>query len=362
LTASGSPGSPGGTRGIPTMRDVAAAVGVSQSTVSRVLSGVESPIPVTAATKDRILAAARDLGYRPNPLARGLRGARTMLLGVIVRDIMDPLYAGVLEALATAARSHGYNIVVGTVHGEADEAVALTAVLETRHCDAVVLVGDMRDQPGLMDEIAKTHVPTVAAWAGSRRLGIPVAGVDNRVGVREAVAYLLGLGHRRIAMIAGRRFVDFVERRTAWLETMAAHDLPVPARYCQWATNDPVSAGTAMVALMGLVDRPTAVIASTDYMAIGALHAATREGLRVPADVSIVGFDDLPISAHLNPGLTSVHMPILEIATIVVDEAIALVDRDERHRPFATRMVRPWLLVRDSCCPPLDSVTHSVAT
>ena len=349
-------GSRRGAGNVPKMRDIAAAAGVSQSTVSRVLNGTSSSIPIGEGTKDRVLAAAQELGYRPNPLARGLRGAATMLVGVIVRDITDPLYAGVLEALARAARTHGYNVVLGTVHGAADEAVALTAVLETRHCDAIVLLGEMRDQPRLMAELEKTQVPTVAAWAGSRRLGMPVAGVDNLAGVTAAVEYLLGLGHRRVGLIAGRRFVDFVERRTAWLEALTAHQLPPPVSYCQWATNDPASAGAAMLELMDLPEPPTAVIASTDIMAIGALHAAESHGLHVPVDISVVGFDDLPISAFMNPALTTVHMPIWEIARIVIDEAIARVNPDQRHRPFTAHVVRPWLVIRDSCAPPRDAL------
>ena len=353
VIAGGQPprGRIGATR-ITKMRDIAAAAGVSQSTVSRVLSGTHSYVPIADGTKERVLAAAQELGYRPNPLARGLRGAATMLLGVIVRDITDPLYAGVLEALAQAARRHGYNVVLGTVHGEADEAVALTAVLETRHCDAIVLLGDMRDQPRLMDELTGTQVPMVAAWAGSRRLGIPVAGVDNRSGVCDAVEYLLSLGHQRIGMIAGRRFVDFVERRAAWIETLERHGLAAPAAYCQYATNDPEAAGAAMLNLMRLPAPPTAVVASTDIMAIGALHAAEVHGLRVPQDVSVVGFDDLPISAFMNPALTTVHMPIAEIATIAVDEVLSRVSRDHRRQRSSSRMVRPSLVIRDSCAPP----------
>ena len=348
----GPPRSRRGAVRVALMGEVAAAAGVSQSTVSRVLSGKSSSIAIASGTRERVLSAARELGYRPNPLARGLKGAATMLLGVIVRDITDPLYAGVLEALARAARGHGYNVVLGTVLGEEDEAVTLTAVLETRHCDAIVLLGDMRDQPRLMDELAGTEVPMVAAWAGSRRLGIPVVGVDNHAGVCDAVEYLLSLGHRRIGMIAGRRFVDFVERRAAWIETMGRHGHSAPAEYCRWSTNDPEAAGAAMLDLMSLPVPPTAVVASTDIMAIGALHAAQVRGLRVPEDVSVVGFDDLPISAFMNPALTTVHMPIAEIATIAVEEALARVKPSQRRRAAMARVVPPTLVVRDSCAPP----------
>src|SRR5215211_6466048 len=128
-----APAGPRRPAAVPTMRDIAKAASVSQSTVSRVLNDVPTRVPITAETRERVTAAARKLGYRPNPLARGLRGAPTMLLGAVVRDITDPFFAGAVEALSVAAMSHGYNLVLGHARGRADEAIALTAVLETRH-------------------------------------------------------------------------------------------------------------------------------------------------------------------------------------------------------------------------------------
>src|SRR6185503_7353391 len=146
----------------PTMRDIASLAGVSQSTVSRVLNDVATRVPITEDTRSRVTAAARQLGYRPNPLARGLRGAPTMLLGAVVRDITDPFFSGAIEALSEAARSRGYNLVLGHARGRADEALALTAVLETRHCDAIVLLGDLQDQPSLLADLKDSIVPVVA--------------------------------------------------------------------------------------------------------------------------------------------------------------------------------------------------------
>src|SRR6266545_4675168 len=148
------------------MRDVATATGVSQSTVSRVLSGAPTVVPIAPDTRERVLAAARRLGYRPNPLARGLRGSSTMLLGVIVREITDPFFAGAIEAVTVEAGRRGYNVVLGHAHARADEAIALWGVLEARHCDAIVLLGDMRDQPRLIEDLADARAPVVALWQG----------------------------------------------------------------------------------------------------------------------------------------------------------------------------------------------------
>ena len=155
-------------RGVATMRDIAIAAEVSQR------HGVAGPQQRADARADRrghrarVVAAAKQLGYRPNPLARGLRGAATMLIGAVVRDITDPFFAGAIEALSVESMARGYNVVLGHAHGRADEAFALTAVLETRHCDAIVLLGDMQDQPRLLGGPARLRRPR-------RR---PVAGIE----------------------------------------------------------------------------------------------------------------------------------------------------------------------------------------
>ena len=152
---------------IVTMQDIARESGVSQSTVSRVLNDAATTVPIAAVTRERVLEAADRLGYRPNPLARGLRGAKTMLLGIIVREISDPFFATAVEAVSVRARERGYNVVLGSAHSEAHEAIELHAVLETRHCDGIIVLGDMRDQPRLLDDLAASKVPVVALWTGS---------------------------------------------------------------------------------------------------------------------------------------------------------------------------------------------------
>src|SRR6185369_4709667 len=171
-------------RTVPTMRDIAVAAGVSQSTVSRVLNDVPTRVPIAPETRERVSAAARKLGYRPNPLARGLRGMPTMLLGVIVRDITDPFFAGAIEAVTLVAAERGYNVVLGHAHSRADEAIALWGVLEARHCDAIVMLGDMSDQPRLVEDLRGTHIPVVALWEGSKPDGIASVSVDNEAGIQ----------------------------------------------------------------------------------------------------------------------------------------------------------------------------------
>jgi DNA-binding LacI/PurR family transcriptional regulator len=336
------------------MQDIADASGVSQSTVSRVLSGAPNVIPINPATRERILDVARQMRYRPNPLARGLRGARTMLLGVIVREITDPFFAGAVDAISTEANLRGYNVVLGHAHGRTEEAIALRAVLETRHCDAILLLGDTSDQPRLMDDLRDTNFPVVGLWQGTAPMpGISIVGVDNRFGVGGLMDHLLRLGHRKIAFIGGafiegRLIGDIGERRAAFLERAAEAGLETPGGFVRDAPNTLQGGAGALEALMALPQRPTAIIASTDVIAIGALHAACSMGLDVPGEISIVGFDDLPMAAYTTPTLTTVCMPIAEMAAAGVKAAV---EEGEDREATTVQILKPTVVVRESSGP-----------
>jgi DNA-binding LacI/PurR family transcriptional regulator len=341
------------------MQDIARASGVSQSTVSRVLTGAPTVVPINPATRERVLEVARQMRYRPNPLARGLRGARTMLLGVIVREITDPFFAGAVDAISAEASSRGYNVVLGHAHGRTDEAIALRAVLETRHCDAILLLGDTSDQPRLLEDLRDTNINVVSLWQGSVPVpGISTVGVDNRAGVTGLIKHLIALGHKRIAFVGGgfsegRLLGDIGERRAAFIEVMADAGLPIHDNYLCEVENNLSGGATAFESLMNLPVRPTAIFASTDLLAFGAMHAAGRMGLTVPRDVSIVGFDDLPMAEYSNPALTTVRQPMVEIAAVGVRAAI---DTAESAGAPAVQLLEPSLVVRESSGPPPETV------
>jgi DNA-binding LacI/PurR family transcriptional regulator len=297
------------------------------------------------------VAAARTLGYRPNPLARGLRGMPTMLLGVIVRDITDPFFAGAIEAVSLEAAARGYNVVLGHAHGRADEAIALWGVLEARHCDAIVMLGDMSDQPRLVDDLRGTHIPVVALWEGSKPDGIASVSVDNAAGIRAVMDHLVTLGHRRIAFVAGSRLGDIREREAAYLAALDAIGEPVPDGYVQYASNDPTGGSRALAAILELPERPTAVVASTDVIAMGVLFEANARGMVVPRDLSVTGFDDIPLAAFSIPTLTTLRMPIRDMVAaavaMLIDAAPATADPTASARPIFA----PSLVIRTSTGP-----------
>jgi len=336
-----------------TMKDVAEKAGVAQSTVSRILNDTPLLVPISQETRDRVLAAAAELRYRPNPHARGLRGAPTMLLGAIVRDVTDPFFASAIDALSLEARERGYSVVLGHAREQADEALALAAMLEARQCDGIVIVGDMRNQPRLMQDLESVHlhVPVVAVWHGAHHDGFLTVNVDNRHGIDAVLRHLTSLGHRRIAFVGDPVLGDIEERQAAYETFLAAERLQVPPHYIQHVRNTFAGGVSAFEALHGLAEPPTAVAASTDVLAIGMLHAASAHGIAVPAHFSIVGFDDIPLAMVTVPALTTVRMPVEKMVkaavAMVVDDRL----RDAAGTPRGVRVFKPALVVRRSTAP-----------
>jgi DNA-binding LacI/PurR family transcriptional regulator len=334
------------------MRDIAAAAEVSQSTVSRVLNNVPTRVPIAQETRDRVMEVSRQLGYRPNPLARGLRGASTNLIGAVVRDFSDPFFADAVEALVVESMSHGYNVVLGHAPVRADEAIYLSTVLEARHTDAIILLGDMQDHPQLLADLRQSPVPVVALWQGTSPLEFPSADADDRAGIWAGLGHLESLGHRRIAFVSAELPTNYRVREIAYLDFMRDRFGDVPPDYVQRCPNTLAGGDAALRRLLELPDPPTAVATSTDLVAVGVLHAAHSLGASVPERLSVVGFDDILIAAHTVPALTTLRMPISEIVGHAVAQAVTLArDPDGTGEPART-VFGPTLVVRDSTAAP----------
>jgi len=346
-----------GAAGVPTIRDVAKATSLSQSTVSRVLSNAPTTIPIAAATRQRVLEAAKRLGYRPNPLARGLMGARTMLLGAIVRDITDPSFPAIIEAVTTEARRHSYNVVLGHAQGSAGEAVELWAILESRHCDAILLLGDLSDQPALIEGLHGTREPVVALWHGSRSTVIPTVNVDNRSAIRTVMEHLASLGHERIAFVGRKQLGDIVEREEAYEAFLMRRGWQIRPEYMPDTINEYEGGIEALHHLMDLDQPPTAIVGATDVLAIGLLFAALQRGLRVPEDVSVTGFDDIPGAHVIMPPLTTMRMPVRAMVKAAMDIAIGSLDRESEPPADVHPVFEAELVVRGSTGPPPDART-----
>jgi DNA-binding LacI/PurR family transcriptional regulator len=333
-----------------TMKEIAAAAGVSQSTISRVLNGRSAGVRISDATTRRIFEVAADLGYRPNPLARGLRGGGTALLGLIVREIADPFLSKVVQEVVAASRRRGYNVVLGHAASSAGEVLRLKTILETRHCDALVLLGDVHREDQLVRELEAAQLPVVGLCRGPRGALGTTVNVDNRLGTRLALNHLRRLGHRRIAFVADPWIGDIHERRAEFRAAMEALGEPLPDHYVCSASNDAEAGAEAVERLLRLAPAPTALFCATDVIALGALHGAAALGVAVPDDLSVVGFDDIGIAPYSVPALTTVQQPVRAMVQRALDLALGAV-AGEGPTADPTSPVRPKLSVRGSCGP-----------
>jgi len=220
-------------------------------------------------------------------------------------------------------------------------------VLETRHCDAIVLLGDMRDEPKFLEDLRASQTPIVALWHGTELEGVPTVNTDNRAGMVAAIDHLIDHGHSRISFIGGRPLGDIRERRTAFYEHLEERGIAVVEEYVQNVINDPNGGDAALRALVALDSPPTAVVCSTDHLATGVLHAAADLGLVVPRDLSVVGFDDIPMASFTVPSLTTVHMPVDEMTALAA--RLAMDEPGERGSGVVESfVVAPTLVVRES--------------
>jgi len=326
----------------PTIRDVAERAGVSHQTVSRVINGHEL---VSGATRERVERAIRDLNYVPSPIARGLISNRTHSIGLVSSAISDQFFGEVAAGAEAEARRCGYYLVIASVeeHAEADERAYLRLMLERRVEGLIVARPRL---PISVDQVSLQQVPVVAI-ASAEAPGLTVVDVDNRGGGRDAVAYLLAQGHRRIATITGpMEWCSSQHRLEGYREALAAAGVgPEPSLVEQADGWDPVDGQLAMGRLLTRGVSFTALFAYSDLIAIGAIQELRTRGLRVPEDVSIVGYDDIRVAAYVDPPLTTIRQPTREVgeraASLVLD-AIAHGVRSE------TTLLPTQLVVRRS--------------
>jgi DNA-binding LacI/PurR family transcriptional regulator len=329
------------------MVDVARLAGVSHQTVSRVLNGHPSVRPDT---KDRVLRAVSELGYRPNALARGLAKRRSRVLGVVSFDTILFGPASTLLGIERAARNAGYGVSIVTLE-RVDRTGVLAAVngLADQAVDGIVIIAPQMSAAAALHSLP-VGMPAVAVEAGVDG-PIPTVAVDQIAGAQLAVRHLLELGHRTVWHIAGP--TDWLEARDrieGWRLALEAAGRRVPPIISgDWSAQSGFSAGAA------LAGRPdvTAVFAGNDQMALGLLRALYERGCRVPEEISVVGFDDIPEAEYLLPPLTTIRQDFDEVGRRSMATLLQLIDGPD-HRPFppAAPPVAPSLVLRRSTGPP----------
>ncbi len=334
--------------------DIAKAAGVSPSTVSRALAGHAR---ISAERRAEIQSLARDMGYSPCQVARSLVTGQTRTLGVVVTDVTDPFVAEVLTGAELAARAAGYTLLVASSHRDPERELEAAALLAGRQVDGMLVISSRAH--GHYCDLHRRNTP-----AGS---GLPVVlvnndqsgpqvynvGMDNRAGARAAVAYLRSLGHARIAFLAGPEAGrSSRERLVGYREEMEAGCCSGDLCLVLPGKGQLEDGASALAALRQMAPgtRPTAILCYNDLAAMGLLAAAHQVAWDVPADLSVVGYDNLPLSAFTVPALTTVHQPAQKMGRLAVDSCLAALS----GMPIPDAVLTGDVIIRDSASAPLD--------
>ncbi len=338
----------------PTSADVATEAGVSRTTVSFVLNG-RTDVKIPTETRQRVLRAAERLGYHPNASARQLVGGRSHVLALVLRQTpeqiaSDAVLAETLRGLATAARTRGFRVMVEPL---APDGIGDTyeTILRGQHADGLIISGPRSDDPQLA-ALVRDGFPVVLQGTLP---GVEAASVDvdNVLGARGAVEHLIGLGHRRIACITNAPMVYTAaqERYQGYVQALAAAGIPLDPSLLEPGDFDAPSGHAAM---RRLLDRTTfdAAFVASDVVALGAIGGLREAGLRVPDDVSIVGFDDIPLAGYFDPPLTTVRLPAFRLGQAA---GRALLERIADPAMTGRTLLATELIVRTSTAPPRRS-------
>ena len=338
----------------PTMEDIGRRAGVSASTVSRVIN---KSVAVDPETEARVRAAIEELGYRPNLLARSFRRRTTQTIGLLIPDNANPFFADVARAIEDAGYAQGYNVILCNSDLSEEKQAAYLDVLLAKRVDGLILVSSgliaAGDRPDPMQRVLDSGTPCVVVDRDLGETPVDQVLVDNEHGGYLAGQYLIRLGHRRITCLGGPSSLTPSAGRVAgFRRALDEAGLPwQPA--ATMASNGRYDGGQAAVRdLLARGIDVTAIFAFNDLVAIGALGALRRAGLRVPDDVSVVGFDDVALSSAVYPALTTVAQPIAEIGHLSVRLLLQRITNPNAPR---ARVVLPTTLVeRESCGPPPD--------
>jgi LacI family transcriptional regulator len=326
----------------PTIYDVARLAGVSTATVSRALNGTGQIAPATRAA---IQAAVDQLGYHPNTVARSLVTKSTQTIAVLLPDITNPFYAALVGGVQQRALESGHTMLLCTTEGDPEREEQYLTLLRAKQVDGVLVDGLVLPSERIT-RFVRDGLPIVCLDRDIDSTLVPLVQVDNRLGARLATAHLLDLGHIRIAHVAGAPELRISEERVeGYREAHAAVGIqPYPGLVAVGGFTEE----GGYEAALSLLDGPelTAVFAANDLSAIGVLGALAERGLRVPDDVSVVGFDDLRLSRFTTPPLTTVHQPAREIAERATELLLRLAGGGEVGS--ARHLLEPELVVRAS--------------
>ena len=332
-----------------TIKAVADHAKVSTATVSRVINGAAQVSPLTA---ERVQSAIKALNFYPDTNARALGSGRSNLLGLIISDLTNPFFPELVKAFEDIAVSHRQDVLIGNTNYDPERTqICVQRMLERRVDGVAIMTSEMDDS--LVKDISRREIPLVFLDSATAGPGVSRVQIDYSAGIDEAVEHLIKLGHRRIAFISGPLWLQSAQMRYKAFVESAVHDHLDSDPRLMAEGNHKVDGGhNAMARILASGVRPTAVMASNDLTAMGAMGAIAEAGLRVPEDISVIGYDDILLSAFTTPPLSTVSLPRADIATAAFRALWNAITSDGEKPVTGTDfLVKPTLVVRGSTGP-----------
>jgi LacI family transcriptional regulator len=330
------------------IKDLGRLAGVHPSTVARVLNG-DPRQRVSDDVRERILALAAEHGYRPNRLARSLRTKRSSVIGALIPDIANPFFALLFRGIEDALAERDFSAILANTDDDAGREDRGVAMLQGRQVDGLILATARRHDPTI-DLLSKEQVPFVLVNRHTEPMPPNAVVPADYDGSMTAVAHLIGLGHRRIAHIAGSDEMSTgATRRNGYCDALERHNIPFDPELLVEGSYREQGGYSAMGHLLTLPDPPTAVFAVNDLAAAGAIRAIREAGLDVPGDISVVGFNDLSTVVSTVPSLTTLHLPVHEMGAAAAERLLAqILDGTAPTKPVILPVT---LIVRGSTAP-----------
>jgi LacI family transcriptional regulator len=328
------------------LKDVALATGFSANTVSLAL---RASARIPKETRDLILDAARRLNYLPNQVAKSLVSRETKTVGLVLTDIMNPTLTLAARSIERELAGRGYSLMLAATDNILDKEIAALNVFRSRQVDGMLIYAASHRQLDHIRPLYDAGYPIVLLVADPDA-GIDVVGIDDRRGAFKAVAHLLALGHRAIAFLDAARPLGNSEKYEGYEAALRTRDIAVnPALVVSPRGHRATEGYHALSELMSRGPRPTALFASNDSLAIGALRWCRDNGLKVPDDLAVVGYDDIEASDYIDVPLTTVHYAADTVSDLAVKRLLALINAPERLPEPEITLIEPQLVIRKSC-------------
>jgi LacI family transcriptional regulator len=334
-----------------TLADVARAAGVHPGTASRALHG-QALGQVSSRTTQRVKDAARRLGYVPDQLARGLRASRSFVVGVVIPDLTNPLFPPIVRGTEEALSGKGYTALLADTDNDPGRERQLVGALLARHVDGLIVATARLEHP-LLAELSADGLPIVLVNRVTNAAPLPSVASDDAAGIAAAVEHLVGLGHRRIAHVAGPPTLSTGQARLeAYEAAVRRHRVRADPALVVAAAGFTIDAGAEAARRLPRGRKaPTAIVAANDLLAIGCYEVLADQGKKVPDDVSVIGFNDMLLVDKLTPPLTTVHVSQFEIGRQAAELLLTLLADPDRDAATGRRLLPARLVIRGSTGP-----------